>query len=85
MRIAGVIVGALLGLVFVASGLVVLLNVAPTPPPPPEGSPAAGFFSAFGPTRLPDLRQSAGSPWRLAGGHSENAPGRFARARADHH
>jgi putative oxidoreductase len=50
MRIAAVIVGALLGLVFVASGLVVLLNVAPTPPPPPEGSPAAGFFSAFGPT-----------------------------------
>ena len=50
MRIASIIAGVLLGLLFVMSGLVVLLNMAPTPPPPPEGSPAAGFFAAFGPT-----------------------------------
>ena len=50
MRIASIIAGALLGLLFLMSGLVVLLNMAPTPPPPPEGSPAAGFFAAFGPT-----------------------------------
>ncbi|MGZ8898701.1 MAG: hypothetical protein ACXW3Z_01280 [Limisphaerales bacterium] len=50
MKIASIIAGVLLGLLFVMSGLVVLLNMAPTPPPPPEGSPAAGFFAAFGPT-----------------------------------
>ena len=50
MRITSIIAGVLLGLLFVMSGLVVLLNMAPTPPPPPEGSPAAGFFAAFGPT-----------------------------------
>ena len=50
MKKTAAIVGALLGLLFIASGLVVLLKVAPNPPPPPEGSPAAGFFAAFGPT-----------------------------------
>ena len=50
MRKVAAVVAVLLGLVFVASGLVVLLKIAPTPPPPPEGSPAAGFFAAFGPT-----------------------------------
>ena len=44
------VAGALLGLLFIASGLVVLLGLAPTPPPPPEGSPPAHFFAAFGPT-----------------------------------
>ncbi len=44
------VAGLLLGLAFVASGLVVLLELAPTPPPPPEGSPAALFMGAFAPT-----------------------------------
>ncbi|MDA1277724.1 MAG: hypothetical protein O2960_27310 [Verrucomicrobia bacterium] len=39
----------LLGFVFVASGLVVLLNLAAFPPPP-EGTRAADFMAAFGPT-----------------------------------
>ena len=43
------IAGALLGLLFVASGLVVLLKLAPMPPPPP-GTPAASFMAAFVPT-----------------------------------
>ena len=43
------IAGVLLGLLFIASGLVVLLNLVPMPPLP-EGSPAAMFFGAFGPT-----------------------------------
>jgi uncharacterized membrane protein YphA (DoxX/SURF4 family) len=50
MKIAAIIAGALLGFVFVASGLVVLLNMVPPQSPPPEGSAAAGFFAAFGPT-----------------------------------
>lgn len=44
------IVGGLLGLLFIAVGAMVLLNLAPSPPPPPEGSPPAHFMSAFGPT-----------------------------------
>jgi hypothetical protein len=43
------IAGALLGLLFVASGLVVLLNLTPMPPPP-EGTPTAHFMAALGPT-----------------------------------
>ena len=43
------IAGALLGLLFIASGLVVLLKLAPMPPPP-EGTPAASFMAAFVPT-----------------------------------
>ena len=43
------VAGALLGFLFVASGLVVLLKVAPMPPLP-EGSPAAHFMAAFVPT-----------------------------------
>ena len=50
MKIAAIIVGALLGFVFVASGVVVLFNLAPMPPPPPPDSPMDGFFAAFGPT-----------------------------------
>lgn len=44
------IVGALLGLLFVAVGTMVLLKLGPTPPPPPEGSAPAHFMAAFGPT-----------------------------------
>jgi len=47
MKVAAIIVGGLLGFVFVASGLVVLLKLAPTPPPFPEGSAAAHFMAAF--------------------------------------
>jgi hypothetical protein len=50
MKKAAMIVGVLLGLLFIMAGAVFLLNLAPTPPPPPEGSPVAGFFLAFGAT-----------------------------------
>lgn len=50
MKTAAAIAGALLGLLFIMAGVVVLFNLAPTPPPPPEGSPMAGFFLAFGTT-----------------------------------
>ncbi len=50
MKYAPAIAGGLLGLLFVASGLVVLLNLAPMPPPPPEGSAPAHFMAAFAPT-----------------------------------
>ena len=44
------IIGGLLGLLFVAFGLMVLLKLGPTPPPPPEGSPTAHFMAAFATT-----------------------------------
>jgi putative oxidoreductase len=44
------IVGGLLGLLFIAVGAMVLLNLVPQQPLPPEGSPAFHFMSAFGPT-----------------------------------
>lgn len=44
------VAGALLGLVFVASGSMVLLGLGPTPPPPLEGSPPALFMGAFATT-----------------------------------
>ena len=44
------IAGGLLGLLFVAFGLMVLLKLGPTPPPPPEGTPPAQFMAAFAPT-----------------------------------
>ncbi len=44
------IIGGLLGLLFIASGLVVLLKLGPTPPAPPDGTPAAHFMAAFAPT-----------------------------------
>jgi uncharacterized membrane protein YphA (DoxX/SURF4 family) len=50
MKGAAHIAAALLGLMFIMAGLVLLLNLAPTPPPPPEGSPMAAFMAAFGPT-----------------------------------
>jgi hypothetical protein len=50
MKWAAHIAAGLLGLMFILAGMVVLLNMAPTPPPPPEDSPMAGFMAAFGPT-----------------------------------
>jgi len=50
MKYIANIVGGLLGLVFIASGLMVLLKLGPTPPAPPEGTPAAMFKGAFEPT-----------------------------------
>jgi putative oxidoreductase len=44
-----IIAGILLGLLFVMSAAVVLFNLVKAPPPP-EGTPAAQFFAAFGPT-----------------------------------
>lgn len=43
------IAGSLLGLLFIASGLVVLLKLVAMPPPP-EGTPSAQFMAAFVPT-----------------------------------
>ncbi len=50
MKHAPNIAGALLGLIFVAVGLMVLLQLAPDVEPPPEGSPPALFMAAFAPT-----------------------------------
>lgn len=50
MKYLPAVAGALLGLLFVFSGLAVLLNLIPKesmPPPPPPGSPAALFMGAF--------------------------------------
>ncbi|MCW5554958.1 MAG: hypothetical protein KIS67_22690 [Verrucomicrobiae bacterium] len=44
-----IIAGILLGLLFIMSAVMVLFNLVKAPPPP-EGSPAAQFFGAFGPT-----------------------------------
>lgn len=44
------VVGALLGLLFFAFGLMVLLGLGPAPEPPPEGTPSAHFMAAFAPT-----------------------------------
>ena len=49
MKYAPTIAGILLGLLFIASALVVLLNLVQMPPPP-EGTPAAFFMAAFVPT-----------------------------------
>lgn len=49
MKYIPAIASGLLGLLFVASGLVVLLNVAPAPELK-EGTAAAHFMAAFGPT-----------------------------------
>ena len=50
MKYIANIAGGLLGFVFIAFGLMVLLKLGPTPPAPPEGSPAAMFMGAFVPT-----------------------------------
>ncbi len=44
-----IIAGIVLSLLFAMSAVVVLFNLVKMPPPP-EGSPAAMFFGAFGPT-----------------------------------
>jgi putative oxidoreductase len=49
MKYAPTIAGILLGLLFIMSSVVVLFSLVQMPPPP-EGSPAALFFGAFGPT-----------------------------------
>jgi len=43
--------GIVLGLLFVTASVMVLFNLVKVPPPP-EGSPAALFFGAIGPTGL---------------------------------
>ena len=49
MKIAALIAGILLGLLFIMSGVVVLLKLAPMPDLP-EGTPMAHFMAAFVPT-----------------------------------
>ena len=44
------ILGALLGLAFVAFSLMFLLDMVPEQPAPPEGSPVALFMGAFAPS-----------------------------------
>jgi hypothetical protein len=44
-----IIAGLILGILFAMSAVVVLFDLVKAPPPP-EGSPAAMFFGAFGPT-----------------------------------
>lgn len=48
-KVLPIAAGIILGLLFVMSGMMVLLKLAPTPKFP-EGSPVASFMSAFGPT-----------------------------------
>jgi putative oxidoreductase len=49
MKYAPTIAGILLGLLFLLASIPVLLNLIHMPPPP-EGTPAAMFMGAFGPT-----------------------------------
>ncbi len=49
MKHLATVAGILLGLLFIMSGMVVLLKLVPIPPLP-EGSPSAHFMAAFGPT-----------------------------------
>ena len=49
MKHAPTIAGILLGLLFIMSSVVVLFSLVKMPPPP-EGTPAALFMGAFGPT-----------------------------------
>ncbi len=50
MRHVPNILGALLGLAFIAFGLMFLLGLVPEQPEPPAGSPVALFMGAFVPT-----------------------------------
>ena len=50
MKILTNIAGALLGLAFIAFGLLFLLNLMPEQPAPPAGTPIALFMGAFVPT-----------------------------------
>lgn len=49
MKIATLIAGILLGLLFVMSAITVLFKLAPIPEPP-AGTPIASFMAAFAPT-----------------------------------
>jgi putative oxidoreductase len=49
MKYLPCIFGGLLGALFIMSSVVVLFNLADAPPPP-EGTPAAHFMAALGPT-----------------------------------
>jgi putative oxidoreductase len=49
MKHAPTIAGILLGLLFIMSSVVVLFHLVKMPPPP-DGTPAALFMGAFGPT-----------------------------------
>jgi hypothetical protein len=49
MRIAANIAGGLLGFIFVALSIMILLHLGPKQEPPP-GTPAASFMEAFVPT-----------------------------------
>lgn len=49
MKIAAVVAGALLGLLFIMSATVVLFKLVEVPEPP-VGTPIATFMAAFGPT-----------------------------------
>lgn len=49
MKHAPTVAGILLGLLFVMSAVVVLFHLVQMPPPP-DGTPAALFMGAFGPT-----------------------------------
>ncbi len=49
MKIAALIAGILLGLLFLMSAVTVLFKLAPIPEMP-EGTPIATFMAAFGPT-----------------------------------
>lgn len=49
MKYAPTVAGILLGLLFVMASIVVLFNLVHMPPPP-EGTPAAMFMGALGPT-----------------------------------
>lgn len=50
MKHAPNIAGGLLGLAFIAFSLMYFFKMMPDMPPPPEGTPAAHFMAAFGPT-----------------------------------
>lgn len=53
MKYVAIIVGILLGLLFIASSAMILFNLIPPdkmPPPPPEGSLPALFMGAFMPS-----------------------------------
>ena len=50
MKLAANIAGGLLGLLFVAVGLMILLHLGPEQPAPPEGSPVALFMGALIPS-----------------------------------
>lgn len=49
MKIAAIIAGILLGLLFIMSAVTVLFKLVDIPAPP-EGTPVASFMAAFGPT-----------------------------------